>query len=343
MAVEKSYARLGLFLVVTLLVILATALFFIQRIRTRQVITFVTYTNEDVSGLDVSRPVRYRGVPIGHVSAVNVDPRIINIEIVFEVFKDRLQTFGVNVKSVEAVASAGVVERLRTEVVSNPVTGEAYLLIDRPLNPPPPMQLGFTPKLPYIPSMPTKVSTLQERLPELTDHAEATLQILRQIVNKIPDTLERSNRFYANVERILQESEIPALSGDSRKFLTTQSAQLAQIERLISEMNKLNSGDTLAKLIQDTHASIENTRAAIENTRVAMEDTRAAIREANLPATAQSAREAADRTGMAADDLRRSLPAIQESLAPVRDLARQFEEQPESMVFGRRPKNVKRK
>ena len=39
MAVEKSYARLGLFLVVGLVVVLATAIFFIQRMRSREVIT----------------------------------------------------------------------------------------------------------------------------------------------------------------------------------------------------------------------------------------------------------------------------------------------------------------
>jgi len=277
------------------------------------------------------------------VSSVRLDPGIINIEIVFEVFRDRLQTFNVNVKQVEAIASQGVLERLRAEVVSNPVTGEAYLLIDRPANPPPAMSLGFTPHFPYIPSMPTSVSTLQGRVPELIDRADATLQNLSQMVTRIPETLDRSNRFFAGVEQILRESDLPALSADSRKFLTSSSVQLVQIEQLVSELNKLNSGGTLAKLVQDTHASIENTRSAMENTRVAIEDTRAAIREANLAATTQSARESLDRTALAADALRRSLPAIQDSLAPMRDLARLLEEQPETIMFGPRPRNVKSK
>jgi len=42
MAVEKSYARLGLFIVVAVVVILATAVLFIQRMRTRAVIALVT-------------------------------------------------------------------------------------------------------------------------------------------------------------------------------------------------------------------------------------------------------------------------------------------------------------
>ncbi len=61
MAVEKSYARLGFFIVVTLVVVLATAVFFIQRLRSRAAIGMVTYTTENVSGLDVSSPVRLQG------------------------------------------------------------------------------------------------------------------------------------------------------------------------------------------------------------------------------------------------------------------------------------------
>ncbi len=56
MAVEKSYARLGLFLVVVLVVVLATALLFIQRWRSRAVIEAVTYTTENVSGLEDLEP-----------------------------------------------------------------------------------------------------------------------------------------------------------------------------------------------------------------------------------------------------------------------------------------------
>ena len=40
MAVEKSYARLGFFIVVAVVVILATALLFIQRMRSRAVISY---------------------------------------------------------------------------------------------------------------------------------------------------------------------------------------------------------------------------------------------------------------------------------------------------------------
>ena len=109
-------------------------------------------------------------------------------------------------------------------MVGNPVTGEAYLLLDVPENPPPPMTLGFTPDRPYVPWVPTPLATVQDRLPAILERAEATLKLVAEIVSKVPESLDRSDRFFTNIERIIQESELPALSADSRKFFSTTSA-----------------------------------------------------------------------------------------------------------------------
>ena len=111
MAVERSYARLGLFLVLTVIVVLATTLLVVQRLRSRAVIPFVTYTSDNVSGLDITSPVRYRGVAIGRVTDVRVDPRTASVEVDFEVFLDRLITVGFDVANVQATAARGVFEK----------------------------------------------------------------------------------------------------------------------------------------------------------------------------------------------------------------------------------------
>jgi ABC-type transporter Mla subunit MlaD len=73
-----------------------------------------------------------------------------------------------------------------------------------------------------------------------------------------------------------------------------------------------------------------------------VQDVNGAIAAANLEATTQSTREAMNQSSLAADDLRRSLPAIRDTLAQLRDLARLLEEQPESMIYGPRPAKVKK-
>jgi paraquat-inducible protein B len=315
MAVEKSYARLGFFIVVSLLVVLVTAIFFIQRLKSRPALPMVTYTRENVFGLDVSSSVRLRGVPVGQVTDIRVDPRGTIVEIDFDVFLDRLSNIGLDIKQLQKtiIDIGGVAPHLRSQIMGNPMTGAAYLLLDQPENPPPPMELGFKPNRTYVPSMPSPFGMVENRLPQLLEEANATLETLRVIVARMPDTLERSDRFFTNADNIMRQSDLPALSADSRKFFTTTGAQFEQIR---SEMDRvIGTEGELVKFSQEA---------------------RTAIKDANLPATTQAARDAADNSKLASDDIRRSLPAIRDSIEQMSELARQLQEQPESVVYGPR-------
>jgi ABC-type transporter Mla subunit MlaD len=315
MPAEKTYARLGFFIVVTMLVILGTAVFFIQRMKRRPTFGMVTYTTENVFGLDVSSAVRLRGVPVGRVTEIRVDPRGTLVEIDFDVFLDRLSNIGLDVKRLRTITDiGGVFPNLRAQLMGNPMTGEAYLLLDQPHNPPPPMELGFRPNRPYVPSVPSPFSMVQDRLPQLLDQADMTLQTLTQIVAKMPGSMDRSDRFFDNADRIMRESDLPALSADSRKFFTSTTAQMEQVR-------------------SDMDGVIGTEGALIKFS----EEARTAIKDANLPAATQAAREAAGNSRLASDDLRRSLPAIRDSLEQMNELARQLQEQPESVVYGERP------
>lgn len=319
MAVEKSYARLGFFIVLTLVLLLVTAVFFIQRLKKRPAIGMVTYTTDNVFGLDVSSPVRLRGVPVGRVTDIRVNPHGTVVQIDFEMFLDRLNTIGLDVSRLRTITDVGgVFPNLRAQLMGNPITGEAYLLLDQPENPPPPMELAVKPNRPYVPSVPSPFEMAQDRLPALLDRANATLLTLREIVTRMPDSLDRSDRFFDNTDRIMRESELPTLSADSRKFFATTSAQIEQIR---SDMDGvIGSEGSLVKF---------------------SEEARAAIKAADLPAATQAAREAADNSRLAADDLRRTLPAIRDSLQELRELSRMLEEQPESLVYGPRPPEKK--
>ena len=321
MASEKSYASLGLFIAVTLIVALGTAVFFIERLKNRASIAMVTYTRENVFGLDVSSGVRLRGVPVGRVTGVRVDPKGDMVEIDFEVFVDRLNTIGLNVKRLRTITDVGgVFPRTRAHIMGNPITGEAYLLLDQPENPPPPIELGFTPNRPYIPSMPSPFASIEDRLPVLLDSADATLQTLTAIVARMPASLDRTDRFFTNAERMMHDSQLPTLSADTRKFFATTSAQIEQIS---SDMDGvIGTEGTLVKF---------------------SEEARAAIKAADLPAATQSAREAADSSRLVSDDLRRSLPAIRDSLEQLGELSRMLEDQPGSLLYGPRPPQEKRR
>ena len=320
MAVDRSYARLGLFLVVTTAVVVATAVFFVRRAQAHRVIDAVTYTGGNVSGLEISSPVRFRGVQVGAVEELRVEPRGSLIEIDFEVFLDRLANIGANVERIQTAAATGVLETLRAQVVSNPVTGASYLLLDAP-GPAAsaPIALTFKPSRTYVPAMPTMMAKVEDRLPMLMDRAVATLTTLEALIARAPDSLDRSDRFIAHLQQVIDKSDLPGLSQDSRAFFTTTSTQIEQITANLDK--SLGPGGTLERFANDMRTSIET---------------------ADLAATTQSTREAMNRTNLAADDLRRNLPVIRDSLAQLRDLARLLSDQPEAVIYGTHPQKAKR-
>ena len=316
MAVEKSYARLGFFMLVALVVVLATGVFFIERMKKRPAIPLVTYTTENVFGLDISSPVRLRGVPVGRVTDIRVDARGTLVEIDFEMFLDRLSNIGVDVKRLQRMADVAgyVAPKLRANLMGNPMTGEAYLLLDQPTNPPPPMELGFKPNRSYVPWVASPFAALENRLPELLDRANVTLDTLTEIVAKMPASLDRTEQFFTNADRIVSESQLPQLSADTRRFYATTGSQVEQIR---SELDAVIGAEgTLVK---------------------ASEEMRAAIKAADLPATTKATREAEDSSRLAAEDLRRSLSSVRDSAEQLRELTHQIQEEPEAFVYGRRP------
>ena len=85
--------------------------------------------------------------------------------------------------------------------------------------------------------------------------AEATLRTLAEIVSKVPESLDRSNRFFTNIERIVQDSQLPALSADSRKFFSTTSEQ---IDKIATDLNRVIGTDgTLVTFVEDANAAIK--------------------------------------------------------------------------------------
>jgi hypothetical protein len=189
-----------------------------------------------------------------------------------------------------------------------------------PEKPPPPMALGFTPDRPYIPSMPTPISELRDRLPEVLERVEATLQVLRQIVARMPDSLDRatgsSPTSNASSARASCRPSAPTRGSSSRPPARRSRRWPRHLDGLVGDEGPLSKFANEA---------------------------RAAIDAADLPASGRATREAMDEASLAAQDLRRSLPAMRESLGQLRELARQLQEQPESIVHGPRPAGAKPK
>jgi hypothetical protein len=120
---------------------------------------------------------------------------------------------------------------MRTKVVGNPITEEAYVLIDTPRDPPPPMSLGFEPERPYMPSMSSPIDAVRDRLPELIERGLGLVDTAENILARLSTTLDKFEAFFTNADRILRESELPSSAKTSNRLPTSSKRSLAKTER----------------------------------------------------------------------------------------------------------------
>ena len=321
MAVEKSYTRLGLFLVIALIVALGTGLLFIQRMRSREVIELVTYTQENVAGLDISSPVRYRGVPVGRVSDLQVEPGGRTIEIDFELFTDRLTTVGANVTNLQELAPRACFRAAARSGGGQP-RDRRGLPLSRHAGEPPSADGARLHAKPAIHPV------------DADADCGATGPVARSAgarrgdapgasADRRPDARQpRPGRPVLHQRRTHRPRERAA--GPQRR--------LAEV---LLDDQRADRGDGL----EAERAGRQRGHAR----RSSPNEARAAIDAADLPGSSHATHEAMDQASLAAQDLRRSLPAMRESLGQLRELARQLQEQPESVVHGTRQAGAKPK
>src|ERR1700730_10683108 len=72
MAAATNHWKLGLFVVVGIVLALCTLVFLGAQSLKKQVVSYKTYFDESVQGLEVGSPVKFRGVTIGNVSNIDV-------------------------------------------------------------------------------------------------------------------------------------------------------------------------------------------------------------------------------------------------------------------------------
>jgi phospholipid/cholesterol/gamma-HCH transport system substrate-binding protein len=155
----KHYFRLGLFVVVTVSVLVAVLFFLGGRKLFQPTFTFETYFNESVAGLELGAPVRFRGVPLGQVSEIVTSAATYEKDVPlgkrrdYIVVRAKVNLSAEEVERMERDAVQMVQRGLRAQTQLAGITGQQYLALDffdpakYPAN-----EFQWTPKYPYVPS-----------------------------------------------------------------------------------------------------------------------------------------------------------------------------------------------
>src|SRR3954468_22500437 len=84
MAAPTNHYKLGLFVLLGFVAAVAAAILLGVATTRKDTVRYHSYFNESVQGLDLGSPVKFRGVTIGNVSAIEIAPDHRMVDVVSE-------------------------------------------------------------------------------------------------------------------------------------------------------------------------------------------------------------------------------------------------------------------
>ena len=265
----------------------------------RRTLPIVSYFDESVQGLDVGSAVKFRGVPIGHVSGISIAPDRRHVEVTSEIDVNALERLGFSYSWTAFLEEEEVPLDLRMRLVTLGITGLKFLEVD--IVDPDALSstdLPFEPRGRHFPSNPSVLKSAEEGLMEVL------------------------NRF-------------PELEQQATQTLAEAQATLSTLRRAVEPFTQEGRGmDRLAGRLEDAAASLEVVARSLDEAirQAELGRTSAAIREA-ADSVADMAHEG---TGLGGE-LRDDLVSLRETLAAVRSLADSLERDPAALLRGRTP------
>jgi phospholipid/cholesterol/gamma-HCH transport system substrate-binding protein/paraquat-inducible protein B len=232
----KRHYRLGLFMVVSIL-ILALMLFVLGgRKLFEPTYTFETYFATSVAGLEIGSPLRYRGVPLGQVSEILDSSAVYERDVPvakrrkYIVVRAKVTLSALEATQVKRDAPELVKLGLRAQTLLAGITGQQYLGLDF-LDPAkyPPLEFGWIPEYEYVPSAPSSTA-------EIIAKAQVFLANLSELdVKKLNEDV---NRLLVNLNAKVGELPVARLSADADSLLRDANATIVRAQPLVADLRR---------------------------------------------------------------------------------------------------------
>jgi phospholipid/cholesterol/gamma-HCH transport system substrate-binding protein/paraquat-inducible protein B len=271
---NQNYFRLGLFVLVTLTLLVVILFILGGRSLFQPTFTFETYFDQSVAGLEVGAPVKFRGVPLGEVIEIVASPAAYEGDIpigkrkAYIVVRAKISASKAQTEQYEKEVTEYVKRGLRAQTQLAGITGQQYLALDN-FDPEkyPALEFNWTPKYPYIPSAPSLTS-------EIIANAQTFLASLNEA--DVKALSQNLNTLLLNVNRKLDQLPVAALSTEAENLLKDARGTIDRVDRVIAGApiddtvrNLSSTAARLDKLLADAglKRTVDNTAEITERLR----------------------------------------------------------------------------
>jgi len=263
MSAPTNHWKLGLFVVSGIGLFLAVLVFLGARSFDKETVTYHTYFDESVQGLDVGSPVKFRGVTLGSVSAIGVAPDRRHVEIACALVVSQL----VSLKLVDTApkklalpfghkptVTLAVPADLRMQLGSAGITGVKYISLDFfDVKDDPPPDLPFPAGENYVPAAPSMMKSLEDslvkavsRFPEITEQLLGVVSHINHLMTAVDDeklpqqasvTLARASAVLASLQLMLKQANVGQLSHDTSGMIGGLAHAINDLDAMLAKMD----------------------------------------------------------------------------------------------------------
>ena len=296
----------------------------------RKTFKAVCFFEGSVGGLDVGAPVVFNGVRMGEVTDVvlRYDARDLTatIPVYIEIDPQRVKTVGPRPTSFEEnlklLIDHGLRARLELESI---VTGKLQVSLsfypDRPIR-----LIGADQKYPEIPTIPTTVQEITKRIEQLP---------LEQIVRDIGSAVAGIDRFVNSPEITKTIQSVSQAAEEARGLIQNLKSQTAtltsSIDGTVKDIQKL--AQDIDRQVEPLGPSIQKTLSSIEKT---SDEAGITLRQAQQTLAVLEGDIGEDSELMY--ELKKAVKEVGTAGKAIQSLAKALEQQPESLLFGRKKK-----
>jgi ABC-type transporter Mla subunit MlaD len=313
MATGTNHWKLGLFVLAGIAVALVSLVTLGARNWNTKSVSYVSYFDESVQGLELGSPVKFRGVSIGRVSAIDIAPDQRHVEVTSELTVAQLGRLHLGIGESETLT---VHHDLRVQLAQTGITGVKFILLDyfdAQDNPPP--ALPFSPPLNYIPAASSTLKNLETSVVKTADRFPG-------IAEDLSETMAKLNAIMDDVER----GQLP----DQAAQTLLQAALTMKV--LESQISALDTGE-LSKAVQKSLSGFDQTVARANRVLERMESEQGLLMSAERAVA--SFGEMARGGGSLGPELESTLREVRGAARSIRRFADTLERDPDMLLKGR--------
>ena len=348
MSREPNYIKIGLFVVMGIVLLIGTILFFAIGALQTEGIYFETYFDTPVHGLTVGSVIEDRGVPVGKVEKITFVNRVYDVDdeetmgryvmVIGSVQYDK--TMRMPYEEFKRKIERLVDDGLRVNMVVKPLTGMAYLnaeFLDPVKNPP--LRISWVPNHFYVPSAPSLLSkygkSIEEILEDLSNVEMTKLsKQLDSALKSLDITLSSTGKVVQEIQVSIENLQKQTKGFDLQDFFD-------RLDSLIQALDKALRDAHVDKLSTRAQEVLVEARDAIKQFKVLVGD----IDSQESPATMAQVVSQLDSTLWRLENMVQNndpalsgvLRSTQQTVEELKLLIRQIKQNPSGAIFSEPP------